>query len=301
MTFNTSASSLMRHGHAREVDVAEGLELLHQAQERGLVQFGENVREGVNFICNCCGCCCEAMIAARRFAAAHPIHTTPFLPVVDEAACTGCERCVRRCPVEALVGGLGQRPEAAEADGGPARRGALPGLRRLRPGLPRGRARGSRSAAARALTPLNSAHRAVLMALERGQAPGPGLRQPAALEPPGAGRLPRGRPRSCPRRSGCWPPSRSARDTWRRWCGGWGDRPRDHALRRRQEFLEAGGGPEGVEVPVVLEPPPVPAPRPDRLVERVQGALGLAPVHVGAGHVVEGREVVRESSSARRR
>ena len=169
MTFNASASSLIRHGHAREVDVVEGLELLHQAQERDLVQFGENVRESVNFICNCCGCCCEAMIAARRFAAAHPIHTTRFLPVVDRGACTGCERCVRKCPVEALSAVSANDPEAAEADGGPARRRSLPGLRGLRPCLPRGGAPLSRCAARRELTPLNGAHRAVLMALERGK------------------------------------------------------------------------------------------------------------------------------------
>jgi hypothetical protein len=48
------------------MDVAEGLDLLQEARDRGLVQFGENVQRGVNFICNCCGCCCEAMIAARR-------------------------------------------------------------------------------------------------------------------------------------------------------------------------------------------------------------------------------------------
>jgi hypothetical protein len=66
MTFNGSAESLIRHGHARAVDAAECLDLLEQAYERGLVQFGENVQKSVNFICNCCGCCCEAMIAAAR-------------------------------------------------------------------------------------------------------------------------------------------------------------------------------------------------------------------------------------------
>ena len=80
MTFNTSAASLIRHGFARAVDVAEGLDLLHQAYDSNLVQFGENVRQQVNFICNCCGCCCEAMIAARRFGMLHPVHTTNFLP-----------------------------------------------------------------------------------------------------------------------------------------------------------------------------------------------------------------------------
>ena len=64
MTFNTSASSLIRHGHARRVEIPECLDLLQLAYEKNLVQFGENVRERVNFICNCCGCCCEAMIAA---------------------------------------------------------------------------------------------------------------------------------------------------------------------------------------------------------------------------------------------
>ena len=66
MTFNGTAQSLTRHGYAREVDVSEGMDLLQQAYEHNLVQFGENVREGVSFICNCCGCCCEAMIAAAQ-------------------------------------------------------------------------------------------------------------------------------------------------------------------------------------------------------------------------------------------
>ncbi|MCK5664391.1 MAG: hypothetical protein KAI17_12960, partial [Thiotrichaceae bacterium] len=45
MTFNTSARSLIKYGHARSVDVSEGLDLLDKAYESNLVQFGENVRE----------------------------------------------------------------------------------------------------------------------------------------------------------------------------------------------------------------------------------------------------------------
>jgi ferredoxin len=102
MTFNTAAGSLIRHGHARAVDLEECLDLLDTAYEHNLVQFGENVRQGVNFICNCCGCCCEAMIAARRFALFNPVHTSPFLPEIDDDACNGCGRCVNHCPVEAM-------------------------------------------------------------------------------------------------------------------------------------------------------------------------------------------------------
>ncbi len=85
------------------MDVNEGMDLLQQAYEHNLVQFGENVREGVNFICNCCGCCCEAMIAARKFGILNPVHTTNFLPVVDEDQCNGCGKCVTACPVEAMT------------------------------------------------------------------------------------------------------------------------------------------------------------------------------------------------------
>jgi hypothetical protein len=100
MSFGGTASSLARHEYARLVDVSEGLDLLQQAYDNNLVQFGENVREGVNFICNCCGCCCEAMIAARRFALLHPVHTTNFVPKVRESDCRGCSKCVEACPVE---------------------------------------------------------------------------------------------------------------------------------------------------------------------------------------------------------
>ncbi|MGC4001391.1 MAG: 4Fe-4S dicluster domain-containing protein [Anaeromyxobacter sp.] len=168
MTFNASAESLVRHGHAREVDVAEGLDLLAQARDHGLVQFGENVRQGVNFICNCCGCCCEAMIAARRFASAHPIHTTPFLPVVEEGRCNGCERCVRACPVEAMAAVSANDPRKPKRS-----LARLDAERCLGCGVcVRACSQGALTLEAREkreLTPLDGAHRAVLMALERGK------------------------------------------------------------------------------------------------------------------------------------
>ncbi|MEK6756189.1 MAG: 4Fe-4S dicluster domain-containing protein, partial [Bacteroidota bacterium] len=102
MTFNTTAASLIKHNIARSVAASEGLDLLQQAYESNLVQFGENVREHVGFICNCCGCCCEAMLAAKRFGLMKPIHTTNFLPEIDERTCNGCGKCLDTCPVEAM-------------------------------------------------------------------------------------------------------------------------------------------------------------------------------------------------------
>jgi formate hydrogenlyase subunit 6/NADH:ubiquinone oxidoreductase subunit I len=103
MTFGGTADSLIRHGYARRVDKVEGRDLLQEAYASNLVQFGENVQAGVNFVCNCCGCCCEAMIAARRFGRLDPVHTTNFLPHVDPERCNGCGKCVNVCPVEAMT------------------------------------------------------------------------------------------------------------------------------------------------------------------------------------------------------
>jgi ferredoxin len=170
MTFNGSAASLIKHGFAREVDVSEGLDLLQQAQDQNLVQFGENVRRRVNFICNCCGCCCEAMIAGRRFAFLNPIHTSNFMPRIDESSCNGCGKCANACPVEAMTlvsANNPHRPKMRKAKldeslclgCGVCVRTCKPGAIWLEP------------RPERVITPVDSAHRTVVMAIERGLLP----------------------------------------------------------------------------------------------------------------------------------
>ncbi len=167
MTFNNTAAALTRHGYARLVDVSEGLDLLQQAYERNLVQFGENVREHVNFICNCCGCCCEAMIAARKFGLLNPVHTTNFLPVVDKSTCNGCGKCVNACPVEAMTLVSTNEPQHPKMKKAKVDEDACLGcgvcVRTCsQEGL------SLRSRPERIITPLNSTRRVVMMAIERG-------------------------------------------------------------------------------------------------------------------------------------
>ena len=168
MTFNVTAQSLIKHGHARLVSAEECLDLLNVAYDQKLVQFGSNVREKVNFICNCCGCCCEAMIAARRFGLLHPVHTTNFLPEIQEADCTGCGHCVNVCPVEAMSLVSANNPRNSKNKKAQLREDTCLGC-----GLCARVCQGNhitlKLRSQRVITPLSSVHLAVVMAVERGK------------------------------------------------------------------------------------------------------------------------------------
>lgn len=170
MTFNNSAAALVRHEYARAVDVAEGLDLLQEARDRGLVQFGENNQRGVNFICNCCGCCCEAMIAARRLGLPNAIATTNFLPEVDESLCNGCGKCVNACPVEAMSLVSANDPHRPKLRKAHVHTDICLGCGVCVKQCSRGGLQLNQRPE-RVITPVDSVHRTVLMAIERGMLP----------------------------------------------------------------------------------------------------------------------------------
>jgi len=168
MTFNDAAESLINHGIARSVDAREDLDLLQQAYDENLVQFGENGREGVSFICNCCGCCCEAMLAAKKFGTLHPVHTTNFMPEIDEPTCNGCGKCLDRCPVEAMSLVSANDPLHKKKKKARLNDDICLGCGVCVRSCPQDSIRLKRREKG-VITPLNSTHRAVVMAIERGK------------------------------------------------------------------------------------------------------------------------------------
>ena len=103
LTFGNVARSLAEHGgYTRPIDKAEAKAILEMSYGYNLVQMGENVREHPAFMCNCCGCCCEALEAVRRFSPMQPIATTNYLPHINRDDCVSCGKCAKVCPILAI-------------------------------------------------------------------------------------------------------------------------------------------------------------------------------------------------------
>ena len=103
LTFDNIARSLSEHGgYSRLISKEEAKDILQMSYEHNLVQIGENVREHPAFMCNCCGCCCEALGAAKKFSPMQPIETTNYLPEIQTETCISCGKCSRVCPILAI-------------------------------------------------------------------------------------------------------------------------------------------------------------------------------------------------------
>lgn len=102
LTFNKTAESLAKHKVAREIPKEEAMEILDKCRNFGLVQIGDNIQESVNWICNCCGCCCEGLLAYKKLGYRNKIQSN-FLAKINHTKCISCEMCVKRCPVDAIT------------------------------------------------------------------------------------------------------------------------------------------------------------------------------------------------------
>ncbi|MFC1691719.1 4Fe-4S binding protein [Nanoarchaeota archaeon] len=101
LTFNRPAKSLAKHGISKKISKKEAHEILDKSIKLGLVQVGDNVQDRVGWICNCCSCCCEALLVYKRLGFM-PKMNSNFYASGDKSKCTDCGICNKKCPVEAI-------------------------------------------------------------------------------------------------------------------------------------------------------------------------------------------------------
>jgi Na+-translocating ferredoxin:NAD+ oxidoreductase subunit B len=90
----------------KEVSLEESLEVVRQAEEAGLVHWGD---------CYCCSCCCENLFPVTREKRWDLMTPNRFLAIVAEEKCNGCKVCVKRCPFDAVVMKPGETPKEQKA------------------------------------------------------------------------------------------------------------------------------------------------------------------------------------------
>jgi H+/Na+-translocating ferredoxin:NAD+ oxidoreductase subunit B len=102
MLFDETCKFLVERGFGRYVEKDEMKKLLREFDKQGLVHNVNNSQDKLQFICNCCPCCCGFMRVAKAIDKPALLATSGFVAKVDEELCSGCAVCEERCPMDAI-------------------------------------------------------------------------------------------------------------------------------------------------------------------------------------------------------
>jgi Na+-translocating ferredoxin:NAD+ oxidoreductase subunit B len=86
----------------RAISKEEALRILQMTEDAGLVHTSGNYRDGVEYICNCCTCCCGIMRGIAEYGIMSAVARADFQIILTEGTCTACGDCVGRCQFHAL-------------------------------------------------------------------------------------------------------------------------------------------------------------------------------------------------------
>ena len=98
-----AAEYYIRTGRGREITREEAFEIIHRAEENGLMHQIPNLDGSgkTHAICNCCGCSCFSLRLANMWTNPDMIRSN-YVAQVNKDNCVACGECVENCPTNAV-------------------------------------------------------------------------------------------------------------------------------------------------------------------------------------------------------
>ncbi len=100
--FGSHAHFYVENGMGRYITQDEAKDILRRNEEEGLVLQPYNTQK-VGGMCSCCGDCCGMLRSLKKQPSPAQAVKSNYFAVVAEDDCIGCETCIDRCQMEAIV------------------------------------------------------------------------------------------------------------------------------------------------------------------------------------------------------
>ena len=102
LAFSNKAGVFKSTDAIREITKEEAIRILDRAANEGLVHSTSNTQHDIDYICNCCSCCCGLLRGIIEYNSLNSVGASDFYASVDPTLCSGCSLCTDRCQFRAL-------------------------------------------------------------------------------------------------------------------------------------------------------------------------------------------------------
>ena len=95
----------------KAISKQKALQIIEDVERDGLVHTSFNSKEKIEFLCNCCPCCCGILGTITRIDQnVGAFVNSNFLPFLNSKSCKQCGNCALACPMKAITFEKGSNP-----------------------------------------------------------------------------------------------------------------------------------------------------------------------------------------------
>lgn len=102
LNFGPFARYLVEQGFGKKATADDIHRALDRSEEAGLVHICDNIKSRINFICNCCGCCCVYLKGISQLNLKENIISNRYQATIETSECDGCGNCIEQCQLKSL-------------------------------------------------------------------------------------------------------------------------------------------------------------------------------------------------------